>query len=218
MDNISHKGKSKHSYTPPFKCHHILRDISKFKLLICKCNNHFILSLKMTLWREKKCTNDFILNLFIHFIFSFFFFPVELVINHEVMMNWSNRASISLLIRERQWSDAKNYEMMCIHSDMSVTHKASSQLSVKLIQFDCIMGFSLRFLLPEDCTYVLCVFSDILDGYGFCTDGKKCVTDILYEQISLHTWLYIYHLFGMMFTIAYEQPLIKVSRLNVWNL
>ena len=49
---------------------------------------------------------------------------------------------------------------------MSVTHKASSRLCVKLIQFDFIMGFNLRLLLPEDVLCVPCLFSDVLDGYG----------------------------------------------------
>ena len=48
---------------------------------------------------------------------------------------------------------------------MSVTHKTSSELRGKPIQFDCIMGFNLRFLLPEYLLYVPCLFSDILDGY-----------------------------------------------------
>ena len=65
---------------------------------------------------------------------------------------------------------------------MSVTHKARSRLCVKLIQFDFIMGFNLRFLLPEDVLCVPCLFSDVLDGYGLCIDGPKCVTGILYEH------------------------------------
>ena len=67
---------------------------------------------------------------------------------------------------------------------MSVTHKASSRLCAKLIQFDFIMGFNLRFLklLPEDVLCVPCLLSDVLDGYGLCIDGPKCVTDILYEH------------------------------------
>ena len=65
---------------------------------------------------------------------------------------------------------------------MSVTHKASSRLCAKLIQVDFIMGFNLRFLLPDDVLCVPCLFSDALDGYGLCIDGPKCVTDILYEH------------------------------------
>ena len=42
MDNISHKGNSKHSYTPPFKCHHILYDVSTFQLY-CKSTNFGVL-------------------------------------------------------------------------------------------------------------------------------------------------------------------------------
>ena len=46
---------------------------------------------KIALWRE-----NYVPVIFLKIIYSFifFFFPFELMINHEVMMNWSNRASI----------------------------------------------------------------------------------------------------------------------------
>ena len=64
--------------------------------------------------------------------------------------------------------------------------QASSRLCAKLIQFDFIMGFNLRFLLPEDVLCVPCLFSDVLDGYGLCIDGPKCVTDIYTDIMNIN--------------------------------
>ena len=51
---------------------------------------------KIKFWRENYVPAIFkkFIYSFIFFFFFFLLFPFELMINHEVMMNWSNRASI----------------------------------------------------------------------------------------------------------------------------